>query len=166
MTYILDLPRRPDLTPTEEAERWNAYRSFLESTQSQMPTGAAHYVKSEAHLDQRSTKSPHDSWLERLTIDEPSRGQRQEQRSIQITLELLGAYHDGRIRFNYPSVRSYSIMAPSEFEWPPRGVGHGDWLVDEVGLTDDGLVVHHILLSRGAQWRIEAADLTYEWLAL
>jgi hypothetical protein len=99
-------------------------------------------------------------------IDEPSTGERSEERSIRITLELLGSYHDGRIRFSYPQVRSYSVMAPSEFEWPPRGVGHGDWLIDEVGLTDDGFVTHEILFSRGSQWRIEAADLSYEWLPM
>jgi hypothetical protein len=49
---------------------------------------------------------------------------------------------------------------------PPLNVGHRDWLVDEIRLSDRGLVVHEILFSRGALWTIEAADLRYEWLSL
>jgi hypothetical protein len=46
------------------------------------------------------------------------------------------------------------------------GTGHGDWLADQVQLSERGHVVHEILLSRGDLWRIEALDLRYEWLAL
>jgi len=49
---------------------------------------------------------------------------------------------------------------------PPFHVGHGDWLVDEVHLSERGYVGHEILFSRGARWRIEAFDLRYEWLSL
>ena len=61
-------------------------------------------------------------------------------------------------------MRSYVFSAPAEFEMPPYGVGHGDWLADEVQLVEPGMVSHEILFSRGAQWRIESSDLLYEWI--
>jgi hypothetical protein len=49
-------------------------------------------------------RSPHDSWVEAITISEPSDGDRHEKRGLQIHIRLLGAYHDGTIEFTYKSV--------------------------------------------------------------
>jgi hypothetical protein len=131
-----------------------------------LPQGAFEYATSPWHTDYGHHQSPHDAWLERLTIEEPANGVRRETRTIKISIELLASYHDGMIRFTYPSVRAYRLWCPEEHEQPPGNVGHGDWLADEVQISDAGLVVHEILFSRGAEWRIEASDLLYEWRPL
>jgi hypothetical protein len=46
---------------------------------------------------------------------------------------------------------------------PPLNVGHGDWLTDEIRLSDRNLVLHEIEFSRGSRWLIEAEDIVYEW---
>jgi hypothetical protein len=156
----------PFLKPDEIAARWTAYREYLDSVKARLAPGALSYATSEWHIDQQSHKSPHDGWLESVLVQEPSTGVRKEQRSIEIVIDVLASVQDGKIRFTYSGVRSYAIGAPGEFAMPPLNVGHGDWLADEVRVSDRGLVLHEILFSRGATWMIEAVDLRYEWLSL
>ena len=166
MTFLLDLHRLADVRPDELAARSRAYQQYLDSVMDRLGPGACAYASAEWHQDQGHKLSPHDGWLESMTITEPSRGTRHEQRSIGIRIELLGSRHDGKIVFTYSDVCCYQTSAPAEFERPPFGVGHGDWLVDEVHLSGRGLVTHEILFSRGARWRIESRDLQYEWVSL
>lgn len=77
-----------------------------------------------------------------MTILEPSSGERSEVRGLEIHVRLFGAYHDGYLNLAYERVRSYSLDTPGQFWLPPYGVGHGDWLVDEVRLSDRGFVIH------------------------
>jgi hypothetical protein len=44
-------------------------------------------------------------------------------RSSTLTIQLLGAYHDGRIEFVYPDVHSYDMTMITLRN------GHGDWLL-------------------------------------
>lgn len=164
MSFVLDLPRLGKLTPEEVTARWNAYREYIHSIRERLGPGAFAYVTSEFHSDHSSRMSPHDGWVEFVEIRESGSGERGAQRTIRVMIDLLGSYHDGRIRFTYPEVHSYLMNTPHDFEGPPLRAGHGDWLIDEVGLSENGLVVHEILFSRGARWRIESSDLHYEWL--
>jgi hypothetical protein len=166
MPFILDIPRLANPTGEEVVSRWKAYADYLESTRGKLAPGAFEYAMSTWHRDYTHRMSPHDSWLERVSIDEPSSGDRSQNRSVQVTVELLASHHDGRIRFTYVDIKSYRMEMPAEFERPPYGVGHGDLLADEVSLSDRGLVLHQFLFSRGATWSIEAGDLRYEWLQL
>lgn len=166
MSFVLDLSRLRNVKPEDVTARWKAYLEYIGSIRDRLGPGAAAYATSELHSDHSNPQSPHDGWLESAKIEELATGERAEQRSIGVTIELLASYHDGRIRFTYTDVRSYVMNAPPEFERPPLSAGHGDWLVDEVRLSERGLVVHEILFSRGAHWQIEASDLHYEWLPL
>jgi hypothetical protein len=71
-------------------------------------------------------RCPHDAWVESVTISEPSSGERQENRGLEIHIRLLGAYQDGTIEFTYRGVQNYSMQAMRDV------AGHGDWLEDEV----------------------------------
>ena len=75
-------------------------------------------------------RSPRDSWVESITISEPSSGERHEIRGIQIHISLLGAYHDGTIEFTYHRVQRYSL------EGMRYVAGHGNRLEDELKLVD------------------------------
>ena len=85
-------------------------------------------------------------------------------------MELLGAYHDGRIQITYPGVREYSIFQPHDHgPHDPRARGHGDWLIDEVSPSDRGnpdfpLVIHEIVFSNRGILRIESQEILFEWL--
>lgn len=39
--------------------------------------------------------------------------------------------------------------------------GHGDWLIDEVRLSEEGLVIHEIEFSNGCSWVITYRNLVH-----
>ena len=115
------------------------------------------------HYDEQDHRCPHDSWLEALIISEPSSEVRCEIKSINILIRLLGAYHDGYLELRYENVRPYS-MAGNAPEPTLHGIfGHGDWLIDEITVTDSGSVVHEILFRRGDRWKIESEEILADW---
>ena len=144
-------------------ERFAAYQQYLQSIKEELPASAYEFAVAEWHYDPQAPQCPHDAWLELLTISEPSTGARHERRSIEILMRLLGAYHDGHIEISYQGVQMYCMTTPAEFKAPPLGVGHGDWLTDEVRLSAAGMVIHEIEFSRGTRWLIESADIAYKW---
>jgi hypothetical protein len=143
--------------------RFAAYREYLYSVSEELPASAYEFAIADWHYDPNAHQCPHDAWVERLTISELSSGTRQQHRSIQIVLELLAAYHDSYIQLTYKDVQMYAVNAPPGFKLPPLGVGHGDWLTDEIRLSERGMVLHEIEFSRGSRWLIEAMDIQYEW---
>jgi hypothetical protein len=163
VTFLLDAYR------SEKADflkHWAAYRDYLESMRARFPPGAFTFATANWHYDATDPRCPHDAWVETLIISEPSSGERSEHRSIAIHLRLLGAYHNGHIEPSYRRVQSYSLETPANAAGlgaPLEGSGHGDWLVDEVRLSDLGLVLHEVLFARGSRWLIECADITYQW---
>ncbi len=88
-----------------------------------------------------------------------------ENNSIELT--LLGAYHDGNIKIKYKNVQMYSLVKDRQLEDTMPGSdpmkGHGDWLIDELSLSDKGMVVHTVHWAAGARWQIWCDDLEYEW---
>jgi hypothetical protein len=143
--------------------RFDAYREYLLSIRAKLPSSAYEFAMAEWHYDPQIPQCPHDAWVEKLMIAEPALGERHEKRSIEIQLELLGAYHDGHIHLTYKNIRSYSLDTPPDFKLPLLNVGHGDWLTDEIRLSDRELVLHEIEFSCGSRWLIEAEDIIYEW---
>jgi hypothetical protein len=82
-------------------------------------------------------------------------------REMRIAVRLLGAYHDGHLELSYSGVRSYSLSGKVQAN--PK-IGHGDWLADEVRLSDNDLVFHEILFSSGSRWLIECLDVEVRWI--
>ena len=91
----------------------------------------------------------------KVEISETGAGEGQENRSVSIKVRLLGAYHDGHIELAYKNVRRYSLGSINK--------GHGDWMYDEVRLSDAGHVLHEIEIG-GTTWLIECDDISYSWL--
>jgi hypothetical protein len=104
-------------------------------------------------------RSPHDSWVETITIEEPSLGERHELRGLEIRIRLLAAYHDGMIEFTYKRVQHYSLSGMRD------ATGHGDWLEDKVKVTKHDVLVHKVTLTNG-DFEIEAAEIEYSWTPL
>jgi hypothetical protein len=154
---------------SEMQARFKAYRDGLRRDEKRMPASAFAFANADWHYDHSDPRCPHDAWVESLTVVEPSSGERREVRSLEIRIELLGAYHDGRIRLTYSGVRQYSFFQPRAEERPAPSRGHGDWLLDEVRVSEHSrpqqlLVVHEVLLAAGGTWMIECADILYEWV--
>jgi hypothetical protein len=165
MVFILgkDISEEAQVDCAQVNARFAAYREHLESIREKLPTSAYQFAIAEWHYDPQYHECPHDAWVESLVIVEPFSGERREKRSLEINLRLLGAYHDGYIDIQYQGVESYLLETPSEFESPPLNVGHGDWLIDEIRLSERGLALHEIKFSRGSSWVIECTEIIYQW---
>ncbi len=134
-----------------------AYTEYLQSVKERLPLSAFEFAAAAWHYDHNDHRCPHDSWVESLTINEPARGARLQDRSLRISTRLLGAFHDGHLLLDYVEVHMYS------FENPKTRAGHGDWLVDEIRLSETGLVLHEVLFGNDCRWLIEAKDILCEW---
>lgn len=134
---------------------WHKYQQYLESVKHRMPKSARDFALAEWHYDFRDHRCPHDGWVEYVDILEDAQGERGEIRNVQINVRLLAAYHDGYIDLTYRNVRSYRISASSS--------NHGDWLYDEVRISEGGAVVHEVELDN-SHFYIECDDIEYEWV--
>jgi hypothetical protein len=166
MAYILNMDigginTREDVE--RQKQKWREYRDYLESVRERMPTSAHEFATASWHYDTADARSLHDSWVESLAMRELAHGDRHEIRSLEIEVRLLGPYHDGNTTLIYREVHSYSLDTPFGFAAPPRDVGHGDWLRDEVRLSQRNHVLHEVEFSRGSRWIIECADIVWAW---
>lgn len=142
---------------SEVLERSKVYREYLRSVKERLPASAFEFATAAWHYDYSDHRSPHDSWVESLTIDEPARGGRLEDRSLRISARRLGAFHDGHLLLDYADVQMYSLKNPKARS------GHGDWLFDEIRLSENGFVLHEVLFSNDSLWLIEAKDISCQW---
>jgi hypothetical protein len=125
------------------------------TTASQFPS----FATDPWYSDPKDHRCPHDAWLEACDVHEIAEGDRGQIRSTAITLRLLSSYHDGYIVFRYKGVESFALAA----EDSARGMR--DWLSDNFTPTETGLIRHEITWSVASSWRIEAREITYEWIA-
>lgn len=163
MAYILS----SDIGALDTAEdfqrfnkKWEDYHEYLESLRDRMPQAAFEFATAPWHYDNKDSRGLHDSWVNSLAIIEPAQGENSEVRSLEIELRLFGPYHDGITILKYYGVHSYSLdssLPPNH----PRAtqIGHGDLLIDEIRLTEEGKVLHEIEFDRGSRWIIVCADI-------
>jgi hypothetical protein len=147
-------------------ESYRKYLEYLRSLKDRIPPNAYIFATADWHYNPKDHRAPHDSWLKSFIIDEQSTGERSEKRWVNIIIRLLGAYHDGTIEINYKSVSSYSLKKTSKdnlLDSNQNELGHGDWLIDEIMLSDRGDVIHEIIFSSNCQWTIECKDIIYSW---
>ena len=146
----------------DEAVYWGIqYRTYLSNHADRLPPGVIAFAFNDWYYNPQDHRCPHDSWLEELAIIGPANGERNEQRGIEISLRLLGAYHDGNIFFRYPALHRYRFETSGEWRLPPLHVGHGDFSVDEIRLQSDGFVEYEIAFSRGSRFLIECSDIEF-----
>jgi len=139
---------------------FNRYTRYLETVVDRFPPQALALANSEWWFDFSDHRCPHDSWLERLEIVEPSEGARHEIRTTEIRVVLLGAYHDLRIHLKYVGVIGLEITGHG------LSSGHGDWRYDEFRLSEKGQLLHEIEwcgFSNDSRWLITAKDLEFQF---
>jgi hypothetical protein len=142
------------------------YRDYLESIKGRLPKSTLEFATADWHYNPEDHRCPHDSWVESVLIEEQSEGKRKEIRWNNIKLLLLNAFHDGHIDITYERVSNYSfkkLSGKSEINPNSNIVGHGDWLYDEIALSENSNVIHEIVFSNNYQWFIECVDIVYRW---
>ena len=160
MAYILT-DDRPLNSYQEWQSQWSKYCDYLESVRNHLPIAAYNFASAPWHYDFSDHRAPHDGWVEEIIIREPATGARKEHRSLEIVVKLFAAYHDGHIELKYSAVQNYSLAGDKR-----GGSGHGDWLYDEIRLSQRGYVLHEIEWSCGSRWLIECGDVSYKWIPL
>ncbi|KOC88151.1 hypothetical protein [Winslowiella iniecta] len=134
----------------------SAYPDYVDSIKGSVPENALQYMMASWHYDHRDPKCLHDSRIEKLCILESNSG---DFRVTDIKLLLQGAYGN-RMCLSYSNVFSYSIEK-KKCEWPVDDYSHGDWLIDEIILSDDGFLMHEIIFT-DAVINIKHKDVQYD----
>jgi hypothetical protein len=137
--------------------RFDEYKNYLHSVNKKFPESAREFALADWRLNTTDHRCPHDSWVEYLRIIEQSVEKNRRLRNLHIELRLLGAYHDGFLDLDYVNVKNYSLNKNTSWN------SHGDWLFDEVRLSDKNLVLHEIEFASGEYWLIECEDIKFEW---
>ena len=159
---LRDQPEEWDLI--DARKRWNDYQHYLGSIAEHLTPETLAFAIAPWHYDTSDPRCPHDAWLERLLIEETVPDDECHLLKVNITVRLLGAYHDGHIELRYEGVNEYPLST-SRNDVPLPGVdsGHGDWLYDEVRLSANGFALHEAEFSRGGHWLIECESMSAHW---
>jgi hypothetical protein len=153
MAFILAAERDRDV-----AESFRRYRAYVEAERARFPPGALALVTSDWYFDAADHRCPHDGWLQHLVLHETGEGERRQERGLVLEVELLGAYHDLVLTFEYRDVYRYLLDGKAVQE------GHKDWRYDEFRIADSGRLVHEVEwcgTSESGRWLIEAGDVVY-----
>jgi hypothetical protein len=141
---------------------WTRYSAYVEAIRQKLPAHVYSFASDPRYFDLSSHSSLHDAWLESLSVREVSIGKRSESRRMEITISLLGPFHDRRIHLQYTGVTRYSFAAPPRYGEPRyHHTAHGDLFTHEVRLGPEGLFVHELLFERDATFLIECSDIRH-----
>lgn len=132
---------------------YRRYAAYLETIRGELSAHVYAFAANPDHFDFQSHSSLHDSWLESFCIHERGEGERSQIRSVEISLCLLGAFHDRQIHLHYTGVKAYEVSMPPSASGHPR-----DLFTHEVRLGDSGLVIHELGFVNDGKILIECAD--------
>jgi hypothetical protein len=147
----------------ELGDQWVAYRKYLFSVQGRLPVDVFEFATARWHYDPADHRSLHDSWLQDMTVAEEQLEGAEEsgRRRTTIELVLLAPYHDGVTTLFYSNVEAYTLSLQSSGEPNRHYSTHGDWLVDEIRLSEQSKVLHEISFSSGAHFLIECETIRH-----
>jgi hypothetical protein len=104
-----------------------------------------------ANPDNHDLKNPnslHDSSLVCWGVREFPVKLKPKSRQVSIECCLLGSRHDRMIHLNYGCVLSHQIREPTDAPLS-ESRGHGDLLVHEIQVLQDGIFSHELVFSTG-----------------
>jgi hypothetical protein len=157
MKKKLFLLNSENINNNDAANIFKDYMNYLEEIKNDLPSNVYDIFSNPYYYDSQNHKCPHDGWIETLLINERYTKENRQDSIIDITIKLLGAYHDYFIYFNYKNVINYSLEMKKLSQVGNKG--HGDWLIDEISLVNNNILIHEIEFSSKAQWRISCTDL-------
>jgi hypothetical protein len=133
-----------------EGTDFTEYFEYIQSLRAKLAPHVFEFASNQDYYN-LSRSSLHDAWLISFDVKEPATGDRREIRSTEISLSLLGSFHDRRITLEYKRVKSYTFSSQDTED------GHGDLLIHEVRLSGAGFLVHEIQFVHG-NFIIECED--------
>ena len=141
---------------------FDRYATYVETIKAKLPLHVYDFASNPELYNLSSKSSLHDAWLEHITISEPSSGERNEIRKLEIEMVLLGPHHDRTIKLKYMGVSKYNLGSPAR-PGEPRftHTAHGDLHTHEIRLSSSGLIEHELLFERGTSFLIECEDLKH-----
>ena len=150
---------------TDRGIDFAAYMAYLTGVEHRLPPHVAAFARDSRHYGLDTRETLHDAWLESLTVTEPARGDRHQERQTRVELRFLGAFHDRLHVLTYTGVRRYA------FSGNRVAAGHGDLYTHEVRLAGDGIGVEHefvFVRQRSGVWEatllVECAEFTHRMI--
>jgi len=122
------------------------YWRYLESVRNSMPECIFSFAANPDNHDLTNPNSLHDSWLVSWGVLELPAKLKAKSRQVSIACCLLGSRHDRMIRLNYGCVLSHKIREPADASLL-ESKGHGDLLVHEMQVLQDGIFSHELVFQ-------------------
>ncbi len=132
-----------------------AYPAYVAAVRHRVPADALAFMSAPWHYAHGDERCPHDARLQKLAVLEFEDG---DARANGIEVELVGAYGK-KLLLTYTDVQSYAVEK-TKSDWPAADRSHGDWLIDEMLVLEDGFLSHEIVFTH-AIIRIKHRDLKY-----
>src|SRR5215471_25444 len=139
---------------------WATYKQDVEQLAGRLPAKAREFALAPWHCNPEDHRCLHDSWIERIDIEEIASGSRHEHRTVEISIRFLGAYHDRYFTLRFPLVRRYSVERPLRWDKRQQIVGHGDVLDDAISIGEESYLIYSLHLEFG-RIEIEAKDIEF-----
>lgn len=136
----------------------SAYPAYVQSIKAQLPLHIFEFMSAEWHYSPRDQRCLHDAKLQRMVLDEHDDG---EAFSCGLTLYLLGAYGNP-LELRYIGVTSYALQKRKTV-WPAGQATHGDLLIDEMLLLEEG-VFHHEIIFEDATIEVTFRDFSFSFV--
>ncbi|AGB73959.1 MULTISPECIES: hypothetical protein [Rhizobium] len=130
----------------------SAYPAYVREVSNLVPPDALEFMDAAWHYEHGDARCR----LEQLLIREFDDG---DVRANNIEMHLAGAYGN-RITLFYSDVQSYAAEK-TKSEWPAGDRSHGDWLIDEMLVLEDGFLSHEIIFTNSVI-KIKHRDLKYK----
>lgn len=135
------------------------YFNYLDSVKEKFPVNMYKFASDWEKYSLESKSSLHDSWIEQIIIEEIGSGARKEKRNINLSITLLGPYHDRKFVLKYLSIEEYSLVG---LNLRNALKGHGDILVHEFRLASNESFEHEILFESNGSIVIRFRDFIFE----
>lgn len=135
--------------------KFDEYFNYLKSVSDKIPGEMYNFFKEWKHYSLDDRESLHDCWVENISIAESSDGSPEKNRNVNVSIFLLGAYHDRRITLNYHDVSNYNLSGCELCSG-----AHGDIVVHELNIEDDSFS-HEFLFSSEAKIKIYFKRFSY-----
>lgn len=163
---------RPDKSLSEQGTSFAAFTTRMREYRDRLPPMLFDFVINDWHYDHRDKRALHDMRL--LTCAVADRDQAALESNITIDIKLLGAYNDRMLHLRYIDVQAYRLGLGTERQTGnarplPTDLrrSHGDVLIDEAVVKEDGLFLHAIEFTSGTIFEIAfRGAFTFVWTPL
>lgn len=122
---------------------YDRYFKYIEDIKHLLPDHIYAIASDKDRYDISNKKSLHDSWVKSIEICYINLLCNNNKPQIDITLDLLGAYHDRSFKIVYKNVHEYLI----ERKTPLLRANMDDLLMHEIRIGENGYFEHFILFD-------------------